>query len=374
MASEDRTTPTDLDAEARAANADTAQPPSCGERGGGERHAPSDVEGALRSQPWSFDFFQAVRRIECAHPKLPRIGTSARPGDDPVRFAQLPSLAFAPSTVAAYTPALDGRAPRLAGYFFGMLGPNGALPSHLTEYAIERTHHHHDPTFARFLDVFHHRMIASFYRAWSLSRPAVSFDRPAPQTDWFGRYLASLCGLGFASLRERDGMPDRAKLYYAGLLAGQTKHPAGLRAMLADFFGIGVAIREFIGEWVRIPEPSRWRLSAGASADFGLLGHSVLLGACVWGAQHRFRLVFGPLRLDDYCRFLPGKPSLARVVAFVRNAIGDEKAWDLNLVLCRGDVPALCLNGAAQLGWTTWLPAPRVERDPDDLILEPMTR
>ena len=45
---------------------------------------------------------------------------------------------------------------------FGLLGPNGPLPLHLTEYVRERLRHHADPTFARFLDLFHHRFALFF--------------------------------------------------------------------------------------------------------------------------------------------------------------------------------------------------------------------
>lgn len=387
MASEDRTAATAVAPADPASGAGVAAP----QPGAAVPAEWTALMADLAAQPWSYDFFQALRRIECMHPTQPRIGTSARPEQDPVRLGQEPSMNFAPSTLAAFGRERRARAPRLAGYFFGLFGPNGALPSHLTEYAWERLHHHHDPSFARFLDVFHHRMLSLFYRAWATARPTVSFDRPDPQSrrsvavdrpekqaDWFARYVASLFGMGMDSLRfeernaellERDAMPDRAKLFYAGILAGQTKHPAGLRAMLADFFGLPVAVREFVGEWVKMPMASRCRL--GETPETGALGQTAIIGSCVWGAQHRFRLVLGPMTLADYRRFLPGLPSLRRLVAFSRNYLGFQFAWDLNLVLRREEVPALKLDGGGQLGWTTWLPAARFDRDPADLVIDP---
>ena len=223
----------------------------------------------LRRSVHGFDFFQAVRRLECAYPDQPRIGRSARPSEDPVRLAQDPGLTFAPSTLSSFTPSQRGGGPpRLAGHFFGLFGPNGPLPMHLTEYAQDRLRHAHDPTFARFLDMFHHRMLSLFYRAWSLSRPPVSFDRP--DDDWFDRYLSSLFGYGLPSLRDRDAFPDRARLYYAGLFAAQTRHPDGLRAMLGDYFQLQVKLREFIGEWLVLPAESRCRL--GEAPETGSLG------------------------------------------------------------------------------------------------------
>jgi type VI secretion system protein ImpH len=333
---------------------------------GAETPRLDEVEAALRDEPWRFDFFQAVRRIEAVQSRCPRIGTSARPADDPVRFGHLPSLAFAPSTVAQFVPGTNGRAPRLLEFFFGLLGPNGPLPLHLTDYAHERISRWRDPTLIRFLDVFHHRMLSFFYRAWAISRPTVSCDRPA--SDWFARYLRSLCGYGLAGLQNRDAMPDRARQYYVGLLASQTHHPYGLRALLADFFRLPFAVREFVGEWVRLPEQARCRLGAESAA----IGISGLLGLCIWSVQHRFRLILGPVSFADFQQFLPGSPRLQCLVAFVRAYAGDELAWDLNLVLKREETPKLTLGGGGQLGWTTWLPSARADRDPDDLVLEPL--
>ena len=71
-----------------------------------------------------------------------------RPGEEPIRFAQDPSLIFAPAAIAALERG-GARPPRLVQRVFGFLGPNGALPIHLTEYARERQLYHADPTFTR---------------------------------------------------------------------------------------------------------------------------------------------------------------------------------------------------------------------------------
>ena len=112
---------------------------------------------ALEADASRFDFFQALRLLENAFPRTPRIGESLRPRDDAVRFTQEPELVFHPTTLGAYTPPGDGREARLSVKFYGLLGPNGPLPLHLTEYARDRLRNANDPTFARFLDLFHHR-------------------------------------------------------------------------------------------------------------------------------------------------------------------------------------------------------------------------
>ncbi len=82
----------------------------------------------LASAPFRFDFHQALRRLEVAFGELPRWGQAARPRDEPVRFGQDPSLAFAPSAVGEFRPPTDDRPGQLLVAFFGLFGPNGPLP------------------------------------------------------------------------------------------------------------------------------------------------------------------------------------------------------------------------------------------------------
>lgn len=329
---------------------------------------PLDLVRALEESPHGFGFFRALRRLECAHDSLPRIGKALRPADEAVRLGQEPSLAFAPATLASFKSAGGGRPSRLAVYFLGLFGPNGPLPLHLTEYARTRLYSAHDPTFPSFADIFHHRMLALFYRAWANARPTVSFDRP--ESDRFAVYLGALFGIGMPSLRERDAVPDLAKLHYAGHLVAQSRHAEGLTALLTDFFRLPVALEEFVGHWLWLPEDTRWRL--GGSPLTGTLGFSATVGERVWDRQYKFRVRFGPLGLEEYRRMLPGGESLRRLVAMLRNYLGDELDWDVNLILKRDEVPPLKLGAQGRLGWTTWIASRPFATDPADLMLEPL--
>lgn len=326
---------------------------------------PLDLTVALRREPYRFDFLQTMRRLEALHADKPRLGCSLKAADDPVRLGQEPATVFAPATIAALQDGKQGRAPRLLVQFLGLLGPNGPLPLHLTEYARDRLRNDSDPTFARFLDVFNHRMLTLFYRAWAQAQPTNSFDRPA--TDRFGVYLGALLGIAMPSFRGRDAMPDLAKLHYAGHLSCQVRHPDGLRSILGGFLKLPVAIREFIGHWLSLPEDCLWRL--GASPQTGSLGLTTTVGPRVWDQQYRFRVRIGPLSLRDYERLLPGGDSLVRTIAIVRNYLGDQLIWDLNLVLKQQEVPTIRLGAAGRLGWTTWLTSRPLARDGDDLLL-----
>ena len=317
----------------------------------------------LSEAPWEFDLFQAMRLIEAAHPEHARIGESRRPADDPVRFAQEASLAFAPSAVAAFEPARGrGAAPRLVQRVLGLLGPNGALPIHLTEWTRDRDRNHGDASFLRFLDVFHHRMLSLFYRAWAHAQPVVSIDRPAQ--DYFGRRLAALCGLGAPTLRNRDSAPDLVKLAHAGVFGRQVRNAECLQIVLANYFRVPVEIEQFVGHWLSISPQQHSRL--GRAQGFARLGEDAVIGERTWHAQSRFRVVIGPLSFGDYERFLPRGKSSRALHDLIRLYVGVEHSWEIRLVLKKSEVPLAWLGNSVWIGWSSWLGARLTDKDAGD--------
>ena len=247
-----------------------------------------------------------------------------------------------------------------------LIVPDGPLPLHLTEYARDRRRNHGDRSFQSFADIFHHRALSLFYRAWANSRPTVSFDRP--KQDRFAFYVSALIGMATQGLSGRDAMPDLTKLHFAGLLSAQTRNAEGLGQILSEFFTMPVRVESFQSTWLPLPASDFTRLGDGQRT--AELGKSALLGKRVWSRQHKFRVVFGPLDLADYERLLPGGLSLHRLIPIVRNYAGDALIWDVNLVLRANDVPPTRLGGYGRLGWTTWLTPRRARSDAADLFLD----
>ena len=321
----------------------------------------------LREKAYQFSFFHALRLIECVHDDKPKLGTSKRPKDDPIRLGQEVSMAFESSTIASYKLGKEGRPPRLTQRFFGLYGANAPMPLHITVYVRGREYNYHDNTLARFSDVFHHRLLCLFYKARADAEPTYQFDRP--NEDRFGGYVASLLGIKPESLQNRDAMPDIAKQHYVGFLSNQVKNTYGLKSILADYFKLPVSIEEFIGEWLTIEPPEQTRL--GLSPKTGTLGVSAIIGSKVWSCQHKFRITFGALTKEEYESLLPSGKRLEALVAIVRNYLGDEMTWDVRLILKKEEVTAVKLNQGARLGWTSWMGHRDVNKDADDLLLNP---
>jgi type VI secretion system protein ImpH len=250
---------------------------------------------------------------------------------------------------------------------FGLFGPNGPLPSHLTEYARYRQRHFKDQTLTAFLNAFNHRLISFFFRAWADSQLALDLDRPGERR--FPVYVGSLLGIGMPSLQDADQVPTAAKLYFAGRLACPGRSAEGLQAILQSFFGVKTEIVSFVGRWIDLPAECVCRL--GESPITGNLGSGAVAGSRFWDCQLSFRIRFGPLELPDFERLLPDQPAFGKLRDWVRNYIDRELIWDVQLVLRAAQVPSLCLGRNGRLGWTTWLKTNPLHLDAGDLILIP---
>lgn len=318
----------------------------------------------LAEEPWRFDLWHVLRWLDARHPGLPVLGRSPNAALEPVRIGQEPSLAFAQAQLFAFAPARDGRLPRLSILGFGLFGPNGPLPIHLTEYARERILYH-DHTFVRFADILHHRFALLFYRAWADVQSTVSLDRPGD--DRFSRYASSLIHLGEASLRERDAVADHAKLFVSGHLVRESRNAEGLERILSTFFRVPARVEQWVAHWLSLTRAQQTRLGAGRDAE--QLGVGAVAGEKVPDVQSRFRIRFGPLSLSEYEAHLPGGKPFGQMLAWLRNYIGYELAWDVRLVLRREEVPGASLGSTVRLGWTTWLGERRRPDDADDLVL-----
>jgi len=329
--------------------------------------AASALLGRLKQAPWRFGFLPLLRRLSALWLHAPPIGQASRPQQEPVRLGQAASLAFAPREIAEVALPQDAAAERLPGqpraragnsahhptvrvYGLGMLGPNGSLPLHFTEMVRERAENHLDPTLGDFLDLFHHRYLTLMYRAWAQSQATAGLDRR--EHERFSGYVASLGGHDVIEIRDGP-LPDHARLSASVHLAGEARHPDGLAATLARFFGVQVQVEEFAMHWIRIDADDRTQL--GAARTSSILGNGAIAGEFVPDRQSKFRLVLGPLSLPQYLRFTPQGADLPVLVEWVRAFVGHEFAWEVELRVRRDNAPAARVDEQQKLGWSTWL-------------------
>ncbi|MEO8029480.1 MAG: type VI secretion system baseplate subunit TssG [Gemmatimonadota bacterium] len=327
-----------------------------------------EIEALLHDEPTAFSFFQAVRLLERLRPDLDPVGGFNDPGHEVARFGAQPSLAFPASEIQALELRPEGAA-RMTVNFMGLTGPTGVLPYHYTQIMAERLRGR-DRALRDFLDLFHHRIISLFYRAWEKHHFTVAYERD--QHDRLTGHVADLLGIrGLGAPGGENGMPSETMLYYAGLLGPQQRSGLALQEMVQDYFGVAVEIEQFVGGWFPLARSTQCALDdEGLGGDSGRLGLGAVVGDEVWDQQSRVRIRLGPLSRTQYDRFLPGGEAHQPLKEMVRQFGGDNFEFEVQLILARDEVPGLVLGAAdappVTLGWATWIRTAPRDGDADD--------
>jgi type VI secretion system protein ImpH len=327
------------------------------------------VEERLFAEPYSFEFMQAVRLLEQFHPDREGVGKFQPPSAEVVRFGVNPSLTFPASEIQGIEVREDAP-PLLRVNFMGLVGPLGILPIYYTEL-VEHRAYYRDRTIRDFFDLFHHRMISIFYRAWQKYRFIVAFEQG--ENDRIAQYLMAVIGLGTPKLANRQPITDQALTYYAGLLGQQPRSAESLKLILEDYFRVPVTIEQFLGAWYQLDNDSQCDLDDDM-LDSQQLGFGAVVGDEIWDPQSRVRVVLGPLPIREYLDFLPSGTAFAPLRSLVRFIAGDEFDVEAQLILRREDVPGceLGAGGAAapQLGWVSWSKSKTLDQDASETILQ----
>ncbi len=318
----------------------------------GEDRGPDPaVSARLLREGFRFSFFQAVRLLQVSRPDAALVGRQGPVDREILRFRPELGLGFPASDVAGIREAPSpSELPRyeIATTFMGLYGPSSPLPSYFTEELIHAEQD--DECLQReFLDIFHHRAISLFYRAWEKYRYSVGFRNDGSDPE--SRRLLAL--LGGAALPADHHVPAVRLLGFAGLLTQVPRSAASLRGLLAGYFeGVPVRVEPFAGRWVEIPEDQRCRLGVSGTT----LGLDTSLGDRVYDLAATFRVELGPLGREDFMAFLPSGDRMPELRELVDLVNGDGLDYEIELILRDAEVPALQLCGpTARLGWCSWL-------------------
>lgn len=332
--------------------------------------AQKSLDKKLFEEPYAFEFFQAVRLLTKMRPERQAVGGTALPKDEVVRFRSRIGLDFPSSEIHEINEVegKNGDADRIEMLvnFMGVVGVSGVLPSHYTELVLDRIRHR-DTAMWAFLDIFTHRAVSMFYRAWAKYRFPVAYERG---DDDFTSYLFDFVGLGTKGLRGRLDLDDESLLPYAGLIAQKPHTANALENILSDYFQTTAKIEQFYGQWLRLSADDVSKLGKANSQ----LGQSAIIGSRVWDQQSKMRIRLGPLDFKRFQAFLPSGSAHASLRSICKFMIGLEFDFDLQLVLAAKAVPATILTTRAvrkpTLGWTTYLKTTPFKQDDGQVVLQ----
>ncbi|QNE32478.1 type VI secretion system baseplate subunit TssG [Sphingomonas sp. NBWT7] len=292
-----------------------------------------------------YGLFPIARGAEARAPHLPRIGRARRPAQSVADFVQVPTLAF-PDATLTEVEVREGRA-RVGGYWLGLTGPMGPLPSHMTEFATFERRYARTRPFGRWLDLLAGRMLQFFIRAWSDSQPAAQADRP--DDDQFAQHLSQLTGAS-EGVGPHAAFPALGRVHYAALFAGR-RSAGAIEDALTHLLGQEVRIEEFQPRWRDIQPEDRTRLGR----QFARLGDEAMLGARASVASDAFRVVIRADTPAAYAALLPSGQRF-QVLAEALDAFAPSHLeWDIALETDGATALAARLDGRTRLGWSGWL-------------------
>lgn len=347
------------------------------------RREPGVIQRLL-DEPYRFQFFQAVRVLELWFKRNAIASEDAVA--DYLRFRNTLSLSFPPSEIEALRAHADapistdselldallkGRLEhiRITPSFMGFLGSSGSLPAHYTERISAHQLYQRDESARAFLDTFSNRVVALFYEAWRKYRMEYKYALDA--TDRFLPLLKSLAGIGPRSLARRsmdgaDGVLDETIACYAGAMRHRPPSAALMQRVLAEYFGVPIVIRQFIGYWYAVP-PEQQSMLGSESA---VLGATALAGARVWQRDLRMRLTIGPLDRKQFEAFLPHGRAARSLEKMLAMFTGVCLEYEVQLVLCAQDVCGASLASqreGGRLGWDTFMESAGAPTDRADV-------
>lgn len=301
-----------------------------------------------------FDFYQAVRLLQGFDQDGRKVGASAPPDREAVRFRSNSTMAFAASDVQAIQVPAKGQVPRVTVNFVGVATPAsfGSLPAWYSIAARDALRQGRTELPA-FFEVFDDRLIAFMFRAWQKHFLPAGHEASARGPAYLA--LLSSVGLGTDGLAGRLRCDERAIVEHAGLLARRPVTAAALADLVADYFGLACSIEECSPSTATLTQDEQLRLGDPEAR----LGVDTVLGSRVSLPQNGFRVVLGPLSLPEFRSLQPTAPAFAALVDLVRFGVGPEFDFDVKLVLHRDEVPQLRLtltpDPDTSLGWSSWL-------------------
>ncbi|MDP5143326.1 type VI secretion system baseplate subunit TssG [Rheinheimera baltica] len=299
----------------------------------------------LTEDATGFDFYHAVysleRQFSAEQKRWQGIGRDGFPKKELIRFKSVQHLGFPGQPISkvekrqADAPETEPCAVAMHVSFMGLTGPSGVMPQHYTEMVLQRLKQR-DKTMRDFFDLFNHRLISLYYRAWEKYRFACQYEMSAFEQDSFSSVLKTISGAN-----------SSIGLYYAGAFSQYNRSSQQLIQILTELLNTKVALNPLQGRWLTLASDEQSRLAMkflpkGQNAG---LGQSAMLGSKVWDVSSAIELeITAPPEKAQ--QLLPGSYQHRQITALLAEYLPAALKVRITLVGQHQDFPVARLSSS----------------------------
>ena len=217
--------------------------------------------------------------------------------------------------------------------FTGLTGPSGVMPQHYSEMVLQRLKQR-DKTMADFFDLFNHRLVSLYYRAWEKYRFACQYELHPDESDSFSRVLQYI-----------SGARNSLALYYAGAYSSLQPSAQRLKQLLTDLLHSNVDVNPLQGRWLSLDplEQSALANRTSAQGQHVALGQSAMLGSRVWDVSSSLELQLN-VKPHHAADLLPGSYQFSLIQTVLADFLPAGLHVRLTLIGQQQDFPAATLS------------------------------
>jgi len=292
---------------------------------------------ALISDHSNADFYKAVyliqKQLAQGEDQYNKVGYDSLPDNELIRFKAIQHLGFPGHPISNITKS-DKENNNYCNVdmtlsFMGLTGPSGVLPQHYSELVLQRVKLK-DTGMRDFYDLFNHRIISLFYRAWEKYQFGINLQ----SNNRFGLdpYTQSLSHLA--------GGKSAQNLYYSGIFNHKIRSVEGLQNILTDITHCEVLIEQFQGKWMYLNEMEQTRLGSRVEPEgqHARLGLGASCGSRVWDINSNIKIILTPKLSTDTQSLLPNGKRSEAAHTFIKAYLPHNIEYALQLALQSNEV------------------------------------
>lgn len=288
----------------------------------------------LGQNPQSYEFIQSVRLLRHS----PTVALKKK-WEESFLFESSFNLNFPLNEIEALN--IGDNKMSITNLMAGLTGIQGALPYTYTN-RIRQLSRQQKSEIKDFINLFNHKLVAQYVDS------SISYNLPVRyEIDQENYYLNILHALN-GYIAEHHQQEDIADYFaeFAGLMQGQNNNAHAVRTVLNCIFSQKIEVEEFVEEKFSLEEEQRTRLGKGQF----LLGMNTFCGATVKQMNGKIILKIGPLKKNDYSKFLPHQQLSQKLKRILQQWCDPTLVIDIWLILDKDEISPCSLSSKSMIG------------------------